>query len=97
MTAACEAVTAACDTCTPPSHSHPLLADKEARSTLRNHLLSIAVHPWPEVGWDPAERDVILGLLASDARLAVRALRDWTHAMDLPYVNPQVSCPQLPW
>jgi hypothetical protein len=38
----------------------------------------------------PPPADVIVGVTASDARVAVRALRDWCAALDLPYVQPEV-------
>lgn len=42
------------------------------------------------VGWNPGgSRGVLLGVLASDARVAVRALRDWCQALELPYMVPE--------
>jgi len=38
----------------------------------------------------PKQPDVIVGIVASDARMAVRALRDWCAALGLPYVPPDV-------
>jgi hypothetical protein len=40
------------------------------------------------VGWTPG-REVLLGVLSSDARVAVRALRDWCQALGLPYAVPE--------
>ena len=34
--------------------------------------------------------DVIVGVTASDVRLALRALREWCEALGLPYVQPEV-------
>lgn len=44
---------------------------------------------WPEAGWWPGpEADVLLGVVASDIRIAVRAYRDWVEALGLPYAQP---------
>ena len=60
------------------------------RQHLRDALETVAQHPLPGIGWDPgaAERDLLVGVLASDVRLAVRALRDWTQALHVPFVVP---------
>jgi len=75
--------------------SQPVLQSAASRDHLRAALLRAAFEPHPPVGWaplppgapggavDPASA-VILGLLASDARLAARALRDWADAFGLP-------------
>jgi hypothetical protein len=48
------------------------------------------VEPWPDAGWVPhLNPDVLLGVVAGDARLAVRALRDWCGALELPFVTPE--------
>lgn len=46
-------------------------------------------HPNIPENWNPAlNSETLLGVLASDARLAVRALRDWCQALDLEFVMP---------
>jgi hypothetical protein len=46
-------------------------------------------HPYPEESWMPSSRpEVLLGVVASEGRLAVRALRDWCLALGLQYVTP---------
>lgn len=47
--------------------------------------------PWPDAGWapQPSDPDVLIGVVAGDARLAVRALRDWCGALGLPYIQPE--------
>eukprot|EP00877_Chromochloris_zofingiensis_P015163 jgi/Chrzof1/9900/Cz04g20050.t1 len=45
--------------------------------------------PSIDAGWNPASnKDVLLGVVASDVRLGLRALRDWCQALQLPYVHP---------
>jgi hypothetical protein len=39
-------------------------------------------------GWQPAETEVLLGVVAPDVRVGVRALRDWCQALGLPYRLP---------
>lgn len=60
------------------------------RRRLRAALETVAKRPLPAQGWDPAatEKELLLGVLASDVRLAVRALRDWTDALHVPFVAP---------
>ena len=38
----------------------------------------------------------MLGILSSDVRWAVRALRDWTEAFELPFVPPVSRVPGVP-
>jgi hypothetical protein len=33
--------------------------------------------------------DVLMGVVASDSRLGVRALRDWCEALQLPFLQPE--------
>lgn len=55
------------------------------------HLQVAVSHPAPAEGWDPSLQppEILLGILSSDIRLAVRALRDWTNALHLPFVIPK--------
>lgn len=45
---------------------------------------------WPAASWDPAIQppSVLLGIVSSDVRLAMRALRDYLAALHLPFVAP---------
>lgn len=49
-------------------------------------------------GWDPARapREVLLGVVASDVRLALRALRDYSAALGLPAATPESRVPGHP-
>jgi hypothetical protein len=66
----------------------------EKRRCLRTALDVALAHHWPEMGWNPHDKDILLGVLASDVRLAVRALRDWCDACDVDYIAPvsRVCC-----
>ena len=47
-----------------------------------------AAAPYTPAGWNPEAAEapeVLLGVLASDVRLAVRALRDYCQALGLPF------------
>jgi len=56
----------------------------------------VATNAAPSEGWDPSIEppEILLGILSSDIRLAVRALRDWANALHVPFVIPtsRVSC-----
>lgn len=73
-----------------------LLGSADKRRRLRDALLIAASSSLPSAGWvhdaDPAP-EVLLGLMASDVRLAVRALRDWCAALGLPLVAPVSRVP----
>lgn len=84
--------------------ARPWVDTPEKRARLRDALMTVYRQPAPSesgYGWagvaeavaagdatTPA--DVIVGVTASDARVAVRALRDWCAALGLPYVQPEV-------
>jgi hypothetical protein len=72
--------------------ARPLTATPAQRDGLRRALLAVYASANPAEGWPGAGAqpppDVLLGLLSSDVRLAVRALRDWTAGLGLPYVAP---------
>jgi hypothetical protein len=54
-------------------------------------LLKAYSQPYIPDGWNPAVSktpEVLLGFIASEPRLAIRALRDWCQALGLPYVLP---------
>lgn len=63
--------------------------DASARERLRQALKVVYSNQYAEAGWSPAaEAEVLLGIVASDSRLAVRALRDWCEALGLEYTKP---------
>jgi Domain of unknown function (DUF1824) len=72
-----------------------LLAGNAARDRLRSALSRVYTTPCPAEGWNPGDvaPEVLLGVTASDARLAVRALRDWCSALALPYTPPTCKVP----
>ena len=74
--------------------SSAMTADRQQRRSLKDALLCIRRHAAPDVAWDPADPDLLLGILATDIRLGVRALRDWTQAMEVTFTLPdsRVRC-----
>ena len=46
--------------------------------------------PWVAAGWDPAQGGLLVGIVAGDVRIAIRALRDWSQALGLEFVQPEV-------
>jgi Domain of unknown function (DUF1824) len=75
--------------------SQKLLSDAEQRSVLRDALLIVVSQPSPDVCWDPtsAEPEILLGILSSDIRLAVRSLRDYCLAFGVPFCPPESKVP----
>ncbi|KAL0052044.1 hypothetical protein WJX82_006991 [Trebouxia sp. C0006] len=71
-------------------NSSILTASLDARSLLREAVEVIATNAAPAEGWDPSIQppEILLGVLSSDIRLAVRALRDWASALHVPFVIP---------
>ena len=51
----------------------------------------VAANPAPAEAWDPSVQppEILLGVLSSDIRLAVRALRDWTSALKVQFILPK--------
>ena len=49
-----------------------------------------ASNPWPPAAWDPAAQppSLLIGVLSSDVRLAVRALKDCARALGVPFEMP---------
>ena len=45
---------------------------------------------WPAANWDPAGQppSILIGIVSSDVRLAMRSLRDYLAALHLPFVAP---------
>lgn len=67
----------------PPPHPHP---------PTPHHCQQVAAaEPHVPSGWDPSRQpaEVLLGVLASDVRLAVRSLRDYCQALGLPFAAPE--------
>ena len=61
----------------------------QKRVKIREAIITAATHPWPEAEWNPAmNKHILMGILASDVRVAVRALRDWTTALGVEYFTP---------
>ena len=72
--------------------AQPLLATAAARQRLRDALLTAAASPRPAASLNPAASpapEVLLGVVASDVRLAMRALRDYCEALGLPFQVPE--------
>ncbi|KAA6426201.1 MAG: hypothetical protein FRX49_04053 [Trebouxia sp. A1-2] len=70
--------------------SNHLTASLDARNLLREAIEVVATNAAPSEGWDPSIQppEILLGILSSDIRLAVRALRDWANALHVPFVIP---------
>ncbi|KAL4444597.1 hypothetical protein ABPG77_002414 [Micractinium sp. CCAP 211/92] len=80
--------------------AQPLLDAPEKRRRLRDALLVAAAAPYAPAGWNPeaaasssAVPEVLLGVVASDVRLAVRSLRDYCQALGLPFQMPESRVP----
>lgn len=78
-----------------------MLNSKDERQSLRRALLTAVAFPNAAIGWDPSSStdeipEVLLGVLASDARLAVRALRDYCTALNVPFFVPESRVPNAP-
>lgn len=71
--------------------ANQIVATADSRQMLREAIQVVAANAAPCEGWDPSVQppQVLLGILSSDIRLAVRALRDWTGALHVPFVIPQ--------
>lgn len=52
----------------------------------------------PSYGWvpDSDDPDVLLGVVSSDVRLAMRAYRDWCGALNLEFVAPEIRVRIIP-
>lgn len=69
--------------------AQPMRDSKLRRDQLRHALQFVFAHKHEEVGWDPEQPQILLGILCSDARLGVRALRDWCCAAGTKFVMPE--------
>jgi len=77
-----------------------MLDSVEGRSTLREALLLLASIPCASIGWSPAVEEgrtseILIAVLASDVRLALRSLRDYCAAFNVPYVVPEPRVPNI--
>lgn len=65
------------------------LATIDSRDKLREALYAAIETPNESIAWKGSSKSpVLLGILSSDIRLALRSLRDYTQAMDVGYVLP---------
>jgi len=66
------------------------LATKASRDKLREAFYVAIETPNESIAWKgPSQSPVLLGVLSSDIRLALRSLRDYTKAMGVAYVLPK--------
>ena len=65
--------------------------DSKDRQALRQALLTVASQPWPQASYSPDQesRSILIGVMSSDIRLAVRSLRDYCFALELPFLLPE--------
>lgn len=77
----------------------PILNSKEQRNRIRSALLVAAQHPYPPAAYIPGPAaEILLGIVSSDIRLAVRSLRDYCSALGVMFVLPEsrvANKPQL--
>eukprot|EP00890_Picochlorum_soloecismus_P002793 jgi/Picsp_1/3514/NSC_06352-R1_hypothetical protein CHLNCDRAFT_133204 [Chlorella variabilis] len=78
------------------------LSTRESRHDLKEAFLKAARTPHPSSGWSPmldqassgtdhqgsSQGVILLGVVASDVRYAVRSLRDYCNALNIPFVAP---------
>jgi len=74
-----------------PPRSHPALQSKESRAAVRESLMRALGTPHVPAGWDPAQGGLLLGIVAGDVRIGIRALRDWCQALGLEFAQPEAS------
>ena len=83
-----------------PAAAQAFLGGAAPRAKLRAALLAAYEAPRPAAGWRLQQRqqdstgadstaEVLLGVVAGDARTGVRALRDWCGALGVPYAQPE--------
>jgi hypothetical protein len=67
---------------------------REKREELRDMLLRVYAEPFPEAGWSGGgngSSTVLIGLMASDVKMGMRALRDYCEALDVEFILPEVK------
>ncbi|WPT10984.1 hypothetical protein PSENEW3n2_00002156 [Picochlorum sp. SENEW3] len=69
------------------------LQSKTSREVIRNAFFEAIQSRHDEIQWNPASSPVLLGILASDVRLAMRSLRDYTAALSVEFVPPDSTIP----
>ncbi|KAI8110212.1 hypothetical protein M9435_001891 [Picochlorum sp. BPE23] len=69
------------------------LQSKTSREVIRNAFFEAIQSRNDEIQWNPASSPVLLGILASDVRLAMRSLRDYTAALSVEFVPPDSTIP----
>mmetsp|Transcript_490 Transcript_490/g.1122 ORF Transcript_490/g.1122 Transcript_490/m.1122 type:complete len:251 (-) Transcript_490:358-1110(-) len=69
------------------------LRSKTSREVIRNAFFEAIQSRNDEIQWNPASSPVLLGILASDVRLAMRSLRDYTAALSVEFVPPDSTIP----
>lgn len=72
-----------------------LTGSAEGRERLRQAVKAVACEPVVAAGWDPTRvpADLIVAVLSSDVRLALRALRDYCQALGVEFVQPASRVP----
>lgn len=73
--------------------SQSMLNSPNSRTLLKNALLNAIKHPYTPAAWNPTTPDILLGVLSSDIRLAVRSLRDYCKALEIPFIPPESRVP----
>lgn len=68
--------------------AHDMRGTKPQRDKLRDALRTVLSQRNLERGWEPEQPQVLLGILCSDVRLGIRALRDWSSATGIQFVVP---------
>ena len=71
-------------------------ATKESRAILRDAFLHASKTPYETINWHPGTSAVLIGIVSSDIRFALRSLRDYTDALGAPYVAPESPTIPLP-
>lgn len=71
-------------------------ATRESRTRLREAFLYASKTPYESVNWHPGTSPVLLGIISSDIRFALRSLRDFTSALGAPYTPPESPTVPLP-
>lgn len=69
------------------------LQSKKSREVIRSAFLDVIQSRHDGFNWDPASSPVLLGILSSDVRLAIRSLRDYTEAFSVEFVLPESTIP----
>ncbi len=71
-------------------------ATRESRERLREAFLHASKTPYESVNWIPGTSTVLLGIVSSDIRFALRSLRDYTSALGAPFFPPESPTVPLP-